>query len=417
MAELVKTMKNEVAWDVQKIRADFPILRTEMHGKPLVFLDSAASSQKPQVVIDALSNYYATQHANVHRGVYELSAAATDKFEEARSTVQRFINAEHDHEVVFVRGTTEAINLVAHSFGRKYLQPGDEVMITAMEHHSNIVPWQLVCQMYGAKLVVIPINEAGEINLETVKELMNDRTKLISIVHISNALGTINPIRDIVDMAHQADIPVLADGAQATAHGKVDVRDLDVDFLAFSGHKMFGPTGIGILYGKEKWLEELPPYQGGGEMIRKVTFEETTYNELPFKFEAGTPNIAGSIGLKAAIDYLDNISVEGMQSHEEKLLESATTQLLEIPGVKIIGTAEEKASLVSFVVEGIHPYDIGTLLDHQGIAVRTGHHCAEPLMDIFGITGTIRASFALYNTLEEIDKLVAGVQKAVKMLS
>jgi cysteine desulfurase/selenocysteine lyase len=380
-------------------------------------LDSAASSQKPQVVIDALVQYYQQQHANVHRGVYALSASATDLFEASREAVRRYINAASHREIVFVRGTTEGINLVSNGFARSLLSKDDEVLITAMEHHSNIVPWQMACEQTGAKLVVIPVNSKGEIDLDEVKDLLNEKTRILSVVHISNALGTINPVKELTALAHENGIPVLIDGAQAMPHMRIDVRDIDADFYAFSGHKMFGPTGIGVLYGKESWLEKLPPYQGGGEMIKKVRFEQTTYNEIPFKFEAGTPNIADTIGLKAAIEYLEELPQDLLQKHEADLLQYATNRLLQIPGLKIVGQAKDKASVISFIVDGVHPYDIGTLLDHQGIAVRTGHHCAEPLMDLFGISGTVRASFAFYNTRAEIDQLTKAVEKAVQMLS
>ncbi|MEL7123376.1 MAG: cysteine desulfurase [Bacteroidota bacterium] len=402
--------------DIQKVREDFPLLSREMNGKPIVFLDSAASSQKPSAVIQCMDDYYETQHANVHRGVYKLSQEATDAFEESRKAVAEFINAPSDKEVIFTRGTTEGINLVASSFGRKFLNEGDEVIISTMEHHSNIVPWQMICEERGAKLRVIPINEEGEILMAQFAEMLNERTKIISIVHISNSLGTINPVEEIIEMAHQRDIPVLVDGAQAVPHMKIDVQALDVDFYVFSGHKMFGPTGIGILYGKEKWLNAMPPYHGGGEMIKTVTFEKTTYNELPFKFEAGTPDIAGVVGLKAAIDYMNEISHEAIQAHEHELLKYATEQLSQIDGLRIIGRASNKASVVSFLVDDIHPYDLGAILDKLGIAVRTGHHCTQPLMDRYEIPGTVRASFALYNTKEEIDQLVEGVKRAVSML-
>jgi len=403
-------------WDVEHVRQEFPILQSTMHGKPLVFLDSAASSQKPRAVIDAISHYYEQQHANVHRGVYALSASATDLFEAAREATRAFISAKHDHEIIFTRGTTEAINLVANTFGRKHLKEGDEVIISTMEHHSNIVPWQLACEASGAQLKIIPLQDDGSIQIEDLKNLLTARTKIISLVHISNALGTINPVKEVIALAHQHDIPVMIDGAQSIPHLVINVQDLDADFFAFSGHKMYGPTGIGVLYGKEKWLEDLPPYQGGGEMIKKVTFEKTTYNDLPFKFEAGTPNIAGSIGLKAAIDFLANLPREAMMHYEETLLDYGTKLLTGLPGLRLVGTAPAKASVLSFVVDGLHPYDIGTLLDHQGIAVRTGHHCTEPIMDRFGISGTIRASIGMYNTHEEIDQLVAAVAKAIDML-
>lgn len=403
--------------DFETIRADFPLLENTMRGKPIVFLDSAASSQKPKVVIDAISEYYNKQHANVHRGAYELSQEATDAFELGRERVRKFLNAESSDEIIFTRGTTESINLVASSFGRKNLKEGDEVIISAMEHHSNIVPWQMICEERNAKLRVIPINEKGEIILEEYKALINERTKIVSIVHISNALGTINPVKEVIDIAHTFNIPVLIDGAQATLHSKVDVKELDADFYAFSAHKVYGPTGIGVLYGKRELLDAMPPYQGGGEMIESVSFENTTFNKIPFKFEAGTPNIAGVIGLGVALEYVTSIGYEAIQNHEQKLLDYATAQLQEIEGLRIIGTAENKASVISFIVDGVHPYDLGTILDKLGIAVRTGHHCTQPLMEHFQIPGTVRASFALYSSIEDVDKLVDGVKRAVNMLS
>jgi len=403
--------------DLEKIRSDFPLLENTMRGKPIVFLDSAASSQKPNVVIDAISDYYKKQHANVHRGVYELSQEATDAFELGRERVKKFLNAESSDEIIFTRGTTESINLVASSFGRKYLNEGDEVIISVMEHHSNIVPWQMICEERKAKLKVIPINEKGEILLEEYKALISEKTKMVSIVHVSNSLGTINPVKEIIDIAHSFDIPVLIDGAQATLHSKVDVQELDADFYAFSAHKVYGPTGIGVLYGKRKWLEAIPPYQGGGEMIANVSFEKTTYNKIPFKFEAGTPDISGAIGLGVALEYVTAIGYDVIAQHEHRLLDYATSLLLEIDGLKIIGTAEKKASVISFNIEGIHPYDLGTILDKMGIAVRTGHHCTQPLMDYLRIPGTVRASFAVYNNEEDVDKLVAGVKRAVNMLT
>lgn len=402
--------------DIRKIRADFPLLQREMNGKPIVFLDSAASSQKPQYVIDAMDRYYSEQHANVHRGVYQLSQEATDAFERARELVRGFINAKSDKEIIFTRGTTEGINLVAASYGGKFLREGDEVIVSYLEHHSNIVPWQLICEQKGAKLRVIPINEKGELNMAAFADMLSDRTKIVAVNHVSNALGTINPVRAIIEAAHARNIPVLLDGAQAIPHMKVDVQELDVDFYAFSGHKMLGPTGIGVLYGKSSWLEAMPPYHGGGEMIHTVTFEKTTYAELPHKFEAGTPDIAGAVGLGAAVEYMQAIGHEALSRHEHELLAYATEKLEQIEGLRIYGTADEKAGVVSFLVEGVHPYDLGTLLDKQGIAVRTGHHCTQPLMDHFGIPGTVRASFAVYNNREDIDKLVAGVERAVKML-
>lgn len=402
--------------DVEQIRKDFPILQTEMRGKPLVFLDSAASSQKPKVVIDAISNYYSYQHANVHRGVYELSQEATDAFELGRERVREFINAESTDEIIFTRGCTESINLVAFCYGRQFLNEGDEVIISAMEHHSNIVPWQMICEEKGAVLKVIPLNEKGEIIFDEYEKLLSEKTKIVSIVHISNALGTINPIKEVIDIAHERNIPVLVDGAQATLHTKIDVRALDADFYTFSGHKVYGPTGIGVLYGKRKWLDAMPPYQGGGEMIKNVSFEKTTYNELPFKFEAGTPDISGAIGLGVALKYITELDFDAIADHEAELLAYGTEKLLEIDGLRIIGTADKKASVISFLIDGTHPYDIGTILDKMGIAVRTGHHCTQPLMDFYQIPGTVRASFAVYTSKEDIDKLVAGVERAARML-
>ena len=402
--------------DFAKIRKDFPLLNREMNGKPIVFLDSAASSQKPNYVIDAMDSYYKNLHANVHRGVYQLSQEATDAFEKSRKLVQGFINAPSDKECIFVRGTTEGINLVASSYGRKYLKEGDEVLISTMEHHSNIVPWQMVCEEKGAHLKVVPINEEGEIIMSEFDKLLTDKTKIVSINHISNALGTINPVREIIAKAHAKNIPVLIDGAQAIPHLKVDVQELDVDFYTFSGHKMCGPTGIGILYGKEKWLNAMPPYHGGGEMIETVTFEKTTYNTLPHKFEAGTPDIAGVVGLGAAVEYMQKIGHEAIVRHEHDLLEYGTSALKKIDGIRIVGEAKEKASVISFLLEGAHPYDVGTILDKLGIAVRTGHHCTQPLMARYGIPGTVRASFSFYNNKEDIDKLVAGVKRAARML-
>ena len=402
--------------DISRYRADFPLLNNTMRGKPLVFLDSAASSQKPQIVIDAIADYYKTQHANVHRGVYELSQEATDAFELGRERVRNFINAESSDEVIFTRGTSESINLVASSFGRKYLNEGDEVIISAMEHHSNIVPWQMICEERKATLKIIPINSKGELMLDKFEELLSERTKIVSIVHISNSLGTVNPVKKVIELSHSKDIPVLIDGAQATLHSKIDVQELDADFYAFSAHKVYGPTGVGVLYGKRKWLEAMPPYQGGGEMIHTVSFEKTTYNKIPFKFEAGTPNIAGVIGMGVALEYVNSIGHNEISRHEQSLLEYATKELLQIDGLRIYGTADNKASVISFNVGQIHPYDIGTILDKLGIAVRTGHHCTQPLMDQLEIPGTVRASFALYNNMEDVDRLVEGVKRAVNLL-
>jgi len=398
-------------FDPQRARADFPILRQTIHGKPLVYLDSAATAQKPQRVIDAVSSFYSTENANVHRGVHLLSERATADFEGARAKVQRFIGAADASEVVFVRGTTEGINLVAQSFGRKNVGAGDEVLISAMEHHSNIVPWQLLCEQTGAKLRVAPINDAGELLLDRFESLLTARTRLVALAHVSNALGTINPARQLVEMAHARGIPVLLDGAQAVPHLSVDVRAIDCDFYVFSGHKMFGPMGIGVLYGKHSLLEAMPPYQGGGDMIMSVTFEKTLYNRLPYKFEAGTPDVAGAVGLGAAVDYLTEQGLDQIAAHEHELLSYAIEVLSEIDDLKLIGTAREKASVLSFVLPDIHPHDIGTILDQEGIAIRTGHHCAQPLMQRFGVEATARASLALYNTREDIDRLAAGLRK------
>ncbi|MES2221172.1 MAG: cysteine desulfurase [Acidobacteriota bacterium] len=398
-------------FDVRQVRANFPILNRQVHGHPLVYLDNAATTQKPQVVLDALSSYYTQSNANVHRGVHLLSESATEAYEGARNIVQDFLNAADPSEIIFVRGTTEAINLVAQTYGRRHLGSGDEIIISAMEHHSNIVPWQMLCEEKGARLRIAPVNDDGELLVEEFERLLNAKTKLVSVVHISNVLGTINPIRQIVQMAHQRNVPVLVDGAQAVLHGKVDVRALDCDFYAFSGHKIYGPTGIGILYGKQALLDAMPPYQGGGDMIQSVTFEKTLYNRLPYKFEAGTPHVAGAIGLAAAIDYLSKIGLEAIAAHEHDLLAYGTTALNAVPGLRLIGTAKEKAGVLSFVMEGIHPHDIGTVLDRQGIAIRTGHHCAQPLMQRFGIPATARASLGVYNTTDELDALVAGIYK------
>jgi len=400
-------------FDVERIREDFPILEEKVHGHPLVYLDSAATSQKPRVVLEAMQNFYLHDCSNVHRGVHLLSERATRAYEDVRVKVQRFINSAEAREIVFVRGTTEAVNLVAQTYGRKNLEAGDEILITAMEHHSNIVPWQILCEEKGAALRVAPVNDRGELIFEEFEKLLGPKTKLVSVTHVSNVLGTINPIREIVEAAHRWNVPVFVDGAQAAPHMKVDVRDLDCDFYTFSGHKLFGPTGVGVLYGKAALLEEMPPYQGGGDMISSVTFEKTIYNTIPFKFEAGTPHIAGVVGLGAAIEYLNQIGLETVAGYEHELLEHATQSLTRIPGVRLIGTAREKASVVSFVLDGVHPHDIGTILDQRGIAIRTGHHCAQPLMDRFGVPATARASLAFYNTREEIDVLAEGVE-AVK---
>ena len=403
-------------FDIHKIRADFPILSRQVNGKPLVYFDNGATSQKPQVVIDAIATYYQEINANIHRGVHTLSQLATDAYEVSRAKIQNHINAQFAHEVLFTSGTTHSVNLVANGFA-SILKAGDEVLVSALEHHSNIVPWQMLCEKTGAVLRVIPMNEKGELVMAEYDQLLSDKTKIVTVNHISNALGTINPIQYMIDKAHQFGAAVFIDGAQAVPHLKPNVQELDCDFYAFSGHKICGPTGTGILYGKEAWLNKLPPYQGGGEMIKEVTFEKTTYAELPHKFEAGTPNIAGGIVLGTAVDYMNSVGFENIQKQELELLNYATEQLLAIEGLKIYGTAEEKTSVISFNIDGIHPYDIGTIVDKLGIAVRTGHHCAQPIMNFFEIPGTIRASFAFYNTKEEIDSMVEAVKKAKMMLS
>jgi cysteine desulfurase/selenocysteine lyase len=402
--------------DVQKIRADFPILSQKVNGKPLVYFDNGATSQKPQVVIDAISTYYSEINANIHRGVHTLSQLATDAYEVSRNTIQNHLNAKHNYEIIFTSGTTFGINLVANGFA-SLLKAGDEVMVSALEHHSNIVPWQFLCERTGAKLVVIPMNEKGELILSEFDKLLSEKTKIVTVNHISNALGTVNPIEYIITKAHGVGAAVLIDGAQATPHLRPDMQALDCDFYVFSGHKVCGPTGVGILYGKEEWLRKLPPYQGGGEMIAEVTFEKTTYADLPHKFEAGTPNIEGGIVLGTAIDYMNAIGFDDIAAYEHELLLYGTKRLQEIEGLKIFGTSENKTSVISFNIEGIHPYDIGTIIDKLGIAVRTGHHCAQPIMNFFNIPGTIRASFAFYNTKEEIDIFVEAVKKAQMMLS
>jgi cysteine desulfurase / selenocysteine lyase len=397
--------------DVEKVRADFPILHRKAGGRKLVYLDSAATSQKPKVVIDAIVQYYERDNANIHRGVHYLSQRATEEFEAARKAVQLFLHAARASEIVFVRSTTEAINLVAQTYGRVHLGADDEVLITAMEHHSNIVPWQMLCEEKRAKLRVAPINDRGELILEEFERLLNARTKIVAVAHVSNALGTINPVSTLAKMAHAKNIPILLDGAQAVPHLTVNVQELDCDFYAFSGHKTYGPTGIGALYGKLALLEAMPPYQGGGDMISSVTFEKTTYNKVPHKFEAGTPDMSGAVGLRVALEYLDNLGMNNIAAHEHELLRYATETLCAIPGVRLIGTAKEKAGVLSFVIEGVHPHDIGTILDQEGIAIRTGHHCAQPVMERFGIDATARASFGLYNTKEEIDALARGIEK------
>ena len=416
MNNLVETVASvsKKQYDVNRIREDFPILRKKVHDKTLVYLDNAATTQKPEYVINKINEYYTTMNANIHRGVHALSQEATEAFEGARIQIKQFINALGKNQIIFTRGTTEAINLVASSYGRANVKEGDEIIISHMEHHSNIVPWQLLCLEKNAKLRIIPINDDGELIYEEFEKLVNKKTKLISIVYVSNSLGTINPVREIINYAHQFNIPVLVDAAQAVNHLKVDVQELDCDFLAFSGHKIYGPTGIGALYGKVELLESMPPYMGGGDMISKVTFEETTYNELPHKFEAGTPDIAGAIGLGAAIEYVSKIGIENINEHESELLEYATKQVASVPCLRIIGNAKEKASVLSFILENIHPHDIGTFLDFEGVAIRTGHHCTQPLMQRLKIPATSRASFAMYNTKEEVDVLVSGLKKIIE---
>jgi cysteine desulfurase/selenocysteine lyase len=404
-------------FDITAIREQFPVLNREVKGRSLVYFDNAATSQKPQQVIDALVNYYTTYNANIHRGIHTLAEEATAAFEETRDAVQEFIHASFREEIIFTRGTTESINLVAYTWGRQNIKSGDEIIISTMEHHSNIVPWQILCEEKGAILRVIPINDKGELLMDEYSKLLNSRTKLVSIVHASNALGTINPVRQIIEEAHSAGAVVLVDGAQSTVHLDIDVQEMDCDFFAFSAHKLYGPTGTGILYGKKRLLESMPVFLGGGEMIREVTFAKTTYNDLPYKFEAGTPNIADVIAFKTALQFIEDTGKEKIRKHEHELLEYATKQLEEIPGLRIIGSAREKVSVISFIVDNTHPQDIGILLDNRGIAVRTGHHCAEPLMQRFGIPGTIRASFAIYNTKDEVDELAIGLHKAIKMLS
>ena len=405
------------SFDVARIREDFPILKQRINDKPLVYLDNAATGQKPQAVIDALVNYYTCENSNVHRGVHTLSQRATDAYEGARSKVRQFLNAADDREIIFVRGATEAINLVAQTYGRENIGPGDEIIISAMEHHSNIVPWQILGQETGAILKVVPINDDGELLLDEYEKLLSPRTKLVSIVHQSNALGTINPVEQIVELAHRRGVPVLLDGAQSVAHVPVDVSRVGCDFYVFSGHKLYGPTGIGVLYGKAELLEAMPPYQGGGEMIRSVTFEKTLYNTIPNKFEAGTQNIAGSVGLGAAIDYVANLGMDNIAAYEQELLTYGTRRLAEIGPLRLIGTARHKGSVLSFVMENAHPHDVGTILDAEGIAVRTGHHCAQPLMDRFEVSATVRASLAFYNTKEEIDALVHGIDRVIEIFS
>ena len=403
--------------DVDKIRADFPILNRKIYGKDLIYLDNAATTQKPQVVIDSIAKYYSELNSNVHRGVHFLSDKATTAYENSRSRIATFINAKNSYEIIFVRGTTEAINLVANGYGNEFVKEGDEVIVSYLEHHSNIVPWQMLCQRKNAVLKVIPVNDDGELNIDEYKKLLSEKTKIVAIVHTSNSLGTKNPVKEIIELAHNAGAVVLIDGAQAVQHTKVDIRELDADFFAFSGHKIYGPTGIGVLYGKESLLNAMSPYQGGGDMIKNVSFDLTTYNELPYKFEAGTPDICGAIVLGDAIEYVSQIGLDNISEYESELLKYGTEKLKEIDGFRLYGNARNKASVISFLLEGIHPYDVGTILDKMGIAVRTGLHCTEPLMKRFGIPGTVRASFAMYNTKNDIDALVDGVKKAKKMLS
>lgn len=401
--------------DIKKIRNDFPILSQQVYKKPLVYFDNGATTQKPQVVIDEELKIYTQENSNIHRGVHYLSEQLTQRFEDARKVVQNFINAPHDHEIIFTSGTTESINTVAFSFGEKYIHEGDEIIISTLEHHANIVPWQMLRERKKAVLKVIPINEKGELLLDEYEKLITDKTKIIAVNHVSNALGTVNDVKRIIEIAHQHDIPVLIDGAQSVQHGKVDVQELDCDFFVFSGHKIYGPNGIGVLYGKEKWLNQMPPFMTGGEMIKKVTFEKTTFNELPFKFEAGTPNYVAAIGLAKAIEYIQNVGIENIVVYEKELLEYATQKLEAIEGLKIVGTAKEKVSVISFNLENIHHYDAGMVIDKMGIAVRTGHHCAEPLMHRFNVEGTIRASFSFYNTKEEVDKLCDAILTVKQM--
>ena len=408
---------NRSKLDVTKIRGDFPILGREVYGQRLVYFDNAATSQKPSVVLEAIENYYKQANANVHRGVHFLSQLATNEYEGARATVKRFLNAAYTSEIIFTRGATESINLVAQSFGQKFVREGDEIIVSTMEHHSNIVPWQLLCERTGAILKVIPINDDGELILEEYEKLLGPRTKIVAVGHVSNALGTVNPVKQIIDMAHAHGVPVLLDGAQAAPHLKIDVREIGCDFYAISSHKMCGPTGFGVLYGKTEWLEQLPPWQGGGDMIATVSFEKTTYNVLPYKFEAGTPHIEGAVGLATAIDYLEGLGMDRIAAYEHELLDYATELIGSIRGVRLIGTAREKAAVLSFTVNDVHPHDIGTILDQEGIAVRAGHHCAQPVMTRFGVPGTVRASFAFYNTKEEIDALSSGLERVIEVFS
>lgn len=398
------------------LREQFPILDQQVYGHPLVYFDNAATTQKPLCVIDTLSNYYLTLNSNIHRGAHHLAAQATEAYEATRQHVQRFINARHNHEIVFTRGTTESINLVAASFGQAFLNAGDEVIVSGMEHHSDIVPWQLACERKGARLRVIPFSDEGILDLDAYRNLFTEKTRIVAVNHVSNTLGTINPIKEIIAIAHSHNVPVLIDGAQAISHIKVDVQELDCDFYCFSGHKMYAPMGVGVMYGKEEWLDKMPPYQGGGEMIKTVTFEKTTYNELPFKFEAGTPSVGDVLGLESAMNFMESIGIDAIFQHEHELTQYATEQLLQIPNMRIFGTAPNKTSVISFLIGNAHPYDVGTLLDKLGIAVRTGHHCTQPIMDRYGIPGTVRASFAIYNTREEIDLFIKALNRIAPML-
>lgn len=413
----MKAVKEVSNWDAEKVRKDFPVLSQTVNGKPLVYLDNAASSQVPQSVVDRTSKYLREEHSNIHRGVHYLSQHATTAYEAAREKVKRFINAPDVNECIFVRGTTEGINLVAHSYGRKFIEAGDEILVSQMEHHSNIIPWQMIAEERGAHVRMIPINERGELIIEEYDKLLNERTKMVAVAHVSNSLGTVNPVKELVATAHKFGVPVCVDAAQSVPHFPVDVQDLDADFFVFSGHKMFAPTGSGIVYGKRKWLDQMPPYQTGGGMIRTVSFEKTTFAPIPEKFEAGTPAIAAGIGLGAAIDYINSIDFEAAADYEHDLLEYATGRLADIPGVTIIGTSASKASVLAFTIEGVHPHDIGTILDQDGIAVRAGHHCAQPVMKFYDVPATARASFAFYNTREEVDKLADAVQKVIEVFS
>lgn len=406
-----------VSFDVEQIRKDFPILSRKVYDQPLVYLDNAATTQKPRIVIDRLSEYYRNENCNIHRGVHYLSQIATEAFENARKRIAGYLNAEHPHEIIFTKGTTEAINLVASSLGRNTIARDDEILITGMEHHSNIVPWQLVAGEKGAVLNIVPFSDDGETDLKAYKNMLTDKTRIVAISHISNVLGTVNPIKHMIRLAHEKNIPVLVDGAQAVPHMQIDVRDLDCDFYCFSGHKVYGPMGVGVLYGKQEVLDSMPPYQGGGEMVDEVKFEKTTFNELPFRFEAGTPDVAAVLGLETALDYIYETGIKSIAEHEKALLDYATVELLNIPGLNIYGSAPDKSAVISFLIENIHPYDMGTLMDKMGIAVRTGHHCAQPVMDRYGIPGTIRASFGLYNTPKEVDMFIEAVRRAQKMLA